>query len=96
FKAFQCHAWRQTQKVAPAYRSHGERKHFACETYFSLMGVRCPVKANIAHGQAHHQYIAKQLAISVQEARVLDKEARLMISELLGHHRVSITNAYIG
>ncbi|MGR5238257.1 integrase domain-containing protein [Vibrio alfacsensis] len=96
FKAFQCHAWRQTQKAAPEYRSHGERKHFACETYFSLMGVRCPVQANIAHGQAHHQYIAKQLAISVQEARVLDKEVRLILSELLGHHRVSITNAYIG
>ncbi len=60
------------------------------------MGVRCPVQAGIAHGNAHHQYIAHELNISEAEAKQLDREARLKLSKLLGHHRMGITNAYLG
>lgn len=96
FKAFQSDAWRQTKAADDAYRSHGERKHFACLYYFELVGVRCPVQASIAHGKAHYQYIATTLNISEPEARQRDREARLRLSELLGHHRMGITNAYLG
>ncbi|MCA0935312.1 integrase domain-containing protein [Vibrio alginolyticus] len=96
FKAFQSLAWRQTKAADASYLSHGERKFFACEFYFEKMGVRCPVQAGVAHGQAHHQYIARKLNISEAEAKQRDKDVRLKLSELLGHHRVSITNAYLG
>ncbi|MGR5351745.1 integrase domain-containing protein [Vibrio sp. DNB22_19_2] len=96
FKAFQSAAWRETKKADPQYRSHGERKHFACEFYFERMGVRCPVQADVEHGKAHYQYIAKALNISEIEAKRRDHEVRLRLSELLGHHRVSVTNAYCG
>lgn len=86
FKAFQSFAWRQTKAADKAYLSHGERKYFACEYYFEQMGVRCPVQAGIAHGNAHHQYIARELNISIAEAKQRDREVRLRLSELLGHH----------
>ncbi len=96
FKAFQSLAWRQTKAADASYLSHGERKFFACEFYFEQMGIRCPVQAGVAHGKAHHQYIARKLNISEAEAKQRDQEVRLKLSELLGHHRESITNAYLG
>ncbi len=96
FKAFQSNVWRQTRQADAAYLSHGERKHFACEAYYKLMGVRCPVQARVAHEKSHHQYIARTLNISAAEAKQRGHDARMKISKLLGHHRVSITNAYLG
>ncbi|MFZ3441500.1 hypothetical protein [Vibrio harveyi] len=96
FKAFQSEAWRQTKQADENYLSHGERKHWVCETYFQEMGVRCPVQAGVAHGKAHYKYIANELDISEAEAKKRDHAVRLMISKLLGHHRVNITNAYLG
>jgi hypothetical protein len=34
--------------------------------------------------------------LSKEEARELDREIRLAIGEELGHHRIDITNAYLG
>ncbi|MFZ6042811.1 hypothetical protein ACOV11_20245 [Vibrio natriegens] len=96
FKAFQSDAWRQTKQADASYLSHGERKHFACNTYYQLMGACCPVQANVAHGKRHHQHIASTLNINEAEAKQRDYDARMQISKLLGHHRVSITNAYLG
>ncbi|MGR5543804.1 integrase domain-containing protein [Vibrio sp. PNB22_2_2] len=96
FKAFQTEAWRQTKQADENYLSHGERKYWACETYFQEMGVRCPVQAGVAHGKAHYKYIANVLDISEAEAKKRDHAVRLRISKLLGHHRVTITNAYLG
>jgi len=75
---------------------HGNRHHYANERYQALIGVNGPVRAGVAHGSAHHQHIAKSLNISISEARALDKEARLKVSEELGHSRISITNNYLG
>ncbi|MEZ9082511.1 hypothetical protein [Vibrio harveyi] len=58
--------------------------------------MRCPVQAGVAHGKAHYKYIANELDISEAEAKKRDHAVRLMISKLLGHHRVNITNAYLG
>ncbi|MGR5549176.1 integrase domain-containing protein [Vibrio sp. DNB22_12_1] len=96
FKAFQSEAWRQTKQADENYLSHGERKYWACDTYFQEMGVRCPVQACVAHGKAHYQYIANTLNISEAEAKKRDHAVRLRISKLLGHHRVTITNIYLG
>ncbi|MGR5318927.1 integrase domain-containing protein [Vibrio sp. PNB22_1_1] len=96
FKAFQSEAWRQTKRADRRYLSHGERKHFACEYYAKAMGVRCPVQAQVAHGKAHHQYIANALNLTVQEAKRRDHQVRLALSTLLGHHRISVTHAYLG
>ncbi len=95
-KAFQSLAWRQTKAADDSYLSHGERKYFAGEYYFEQVGVRCPVQAQVAHGKAHHQYIARELNISEAKAKHLDHQARLKLSKLLGHHRMAITNAYVG
>ena len=96
FKSFQSMAWRETCAANPEYKSHGERKHFACAYYRQHTGVACPVQAHVPHGRPHHQFIAQQLGVSLNEARALDKRVRLALSKLLGHHRVEVTNAYLG
>ncbi|MDN3717754.1 integrase domain-containing protein [Vibrio breoganii] len=95
-QAFQCRAWREVKAIDEGYLSHGERKFFACDYYTKRMGVAPPVIAGIQHGKAHHEYIAKTLSISLGEAIEKDKAVRLELSKLLGHHRVGITNAYLG
>ncbi|PMG93258.1 integrase domain-containing protein [Vibrio breoganii] len=96
FKNFQSQAWREVTQIDPTYRSHGERKYYACQFYESALGVKPPVVAGIAHGKAHHAYIAQQLSIDIKEAQHRDAAARLALSKVLGHHRLSITNAYLG
>lgn len=93
---FQSRMWREAKVIDETYYSHGERKFFACDYYTKHMGVAPPVMVGIAHGKAHHEYIAKTLSISLDEAKEKDKEVRLELSKLLGHHRVGITNAYLG
>ncbi|GAM55641.1 putative integrase [Vibrio ishigakensis] len=96
FKAFQTSAYRETKNADETYLSHGERKHFANTQYELKMGALSPVRAGIAHGKAHHEYLAKTLNVSLSEAKVRDKSVRLEISKMLGHHRIGITNAYLG
>ena len=96
FKAFQSYAWRESTSMDSAYRSHGERKHFACNFYFDRVGVRCPVQSGTSHGREHYQFIAEKLSISEQQAKKLDRNVRLALSKRLGHHRIEITNAYLG
>jgi hypothetical protein len=96
FRAFQTSAWREFNEVDTSYCSHGERKFFACQYYRDYVGVSCPVQSNIAHGRAHIEFIADRKGISFEQAKQLDREARQMLSEVLGHHRISITNAYVG
>ncbi|GAL32627.1 phage integrase family protein [Vibrio maritimus] len=95
-KAFQTKAWREVQAIKPTYLSHGERKTYACDYYERHLGVPCPVRSAIAHGNAHHQFIAISLGITLSEARERDKAIRLQLSKCLGHHRECITNAYLG
>ncbi|WP_418642100.1 integrase domain-containing protein [Vibrio chaetopteri] len=96
FRAFQTSAWREFNEVDTSYCSHGERKFFACQYYRDYVGVSCPVQSNIKHGDAHIEYIADQKGISFEQAKRLDREARKLLSEILGHHRIGITNAYLG
>lgn len=96
FKSFQSAAYRETKSVDASYLSHGERKHFANTQYKQKIGALSPVQAGIPHGKDHHEYLAKTLNISVSEAKMRDKSVRMEISKMLGHHRVGITNAYLG
>ncbi|MGL6314778.1 integrase domain-containing protein [Vibrio sp. WXL103] len=95
-KAFQTKAWREVQAIDPTYLSHGERKTYACDYYERHLGVPCPVRSGVTHGNAHHQFIANSLGITLSAARERDKAIRLQLSKCLGHHRVSVTNAYLG
>ena len=74
---------------------HQERHTFAQEQYRELTGVLSPVAAGIAH-KDHHKYIAEQKGISLKEAKTIDKQARQIVSEFLGHSRIGITNTYLG
>ncbi|MCY9874886.1 integrase domain-containing protein [Vibrio barjaei] len=96
FKDFQKYAWRQTKEADDNYRSHGERHFYATNFYLKHVGAKCPVQAAVPHGKPHYQYIATMLDISIDEARALDRAVRLELSKRLGHHRVEVTNSYVG
>ncbi|MGR5118311.1 integrase domain-containing protein [Vibrio astriarenae] len=96
FKAFQSMAWRETKAIDNEYCSHGERKTFAMSYYERHVGAACPVRSGVAHGAKHYRYLSHILSISIEEAKARDKAVRLQLSKILGHHRLSITNAYLG
>ncbi|EGR2393478.1 integrase [Vibrio cholerae] len=75
---------------------HGERHHYAQTRYRDLLGAECPVKAGIKHGRAHHEYLAKELGVSVAHAKMLDQEIRSEVARELGHGRIDVTNSYLG
>ena len=75
---------------------HGERHTYANERYEELTGYKAPVNTDFNHGRDHLEHMAKDLGKTFEEARELDQKARLEISEELGHHRVSVTNSYLG
>lgn len=75
---------------------HCERHTYANNRYESIIGVKSPVRAGIKHGKSHFNYIAQQKNISIQDAKKLDWNTRITISEELGHCRVSITSSYLG
>lgn len=75
---------------------HGERHTYANQRYEKLVGVKSPVEARIRHGLPHIKHIASQLGIEKESALKLDIEARMTISNELGHSRIAITNNYLG
>lgn len=74
---------------------HGERHHYAQARYEQIISVKAPIAAGIEH-KDRHDFIAKELNISKDEAKKLDHAARLQVSEELGHGRIQITNSYLG
>ena len=47
-------------------------------------------------GNEWREYAAAETGLSKEEVRKLDREIRLAVGEELGHHRIDITNAYLG
>lgn len=84
----------EAQKFGVRY--HAGRHQYAQERYRQLTGVVCPIVAGVRHGVTHHRYMAERLGISKDQARLLDHQARRVVSEELGHHRVDVTNNYLG
>lgn len=76
-------------------KQHGLRHAYAQERYAEVSGVKAPVVAGVEH-KAHRAYIAKELGVSLAEARAIDIAARETVSKELGHGRLEITNAYLG
>ena len=90
---YQTNAYHQIAKTN--IRFHQERHHYANERYLQLTHCKSPVAAGVEHTK-HVDHLANKLQISKNEARALDKEARLQIARELGHSRVSISNNYLG
>jgi len=57
--------------------------------------VKCPVEVG-KFGKDWREYATAATGLSTDEVRELDKEIRLAVGEELGHHRIDITNAYLG
>lgn len=74
---------------------HDERHHYANERYTEETGAPTPVHAGWGRRERIIR-LAEYLGVSTEEARGVDKAARLKIAKELGHEREQITNAYIG
>jgi len=75
---------------------HSYRHEYAYRRYKALIGVDCPVVADVSHGCAHIRFLARELSISDGEAKQRDMAVRQIVAEELGHGRVDITNNYLG
>jgi Phage integrase, N-terminal/Integrase len=80
----QLHTWEYQTAKAGLSHTHGLRHAYAQQRYFELTGF----KALAAGGPKYFQLTDEQ------EDR--DRTARAHITEELGHHRLSITNQYLG
>ncbi|MGA1847592.1 integrase domain-containing protein [Deferribacter abyssi] len=77
------------------YHFHGERHAYAQNRYLELTGFDAPVVSGFTNG-SYLEVMAEYYQISIDEAKDLDYEARMIISEELGHHRIDVTNYYLG
>lgn len=76
------------------YRFHANRHEWANDAYERYTGFSSPARycgeTPYLHALADAHQVSREAAIA------LDKEARLWVSEQLGHHRISITTVYLG
>ncbi|UOD33724.1 integrase domain-containing protein [Deferribacteraceae bacterium V6Fe1] len=77
------------------YHFHGERHHFAQERYKELTNLEPPARVGLSK-EEYLEYATSELNMTSDEVKSLIVEARLTISEELGHHRLEITNYYLG
>ncbi|MGR5487978.1 integrase domain-containing protein [Vibrio alfacsensis] len=77
------------------YHFHSERHHYAQARYVEELGIQCPIKLGMSRKE-FFKFFAQTRNISIQAAKQLDRQARLIIAKQLGHSRVSITGAYLG
>lgn len=95
YRQFRSLAYRAIAKTA-ARQFHGFRHAYAQARYREITGVDAPVVAGIPHGVKHHRHMATRLNCSISDARAIDRRARLIVAEELGHGRIEVTNAYLG
>lgn len=87
--------------IGSAQGFHAFRHSFAHYSYAAkwqeMTGheVKCPVDVG-KFGRQWREYAAEKTGLSKEEVRMLDKEIRIAVGEELGHHRIDITNAYLG
>ncbi len=74
---------------------HPERHAYAQNRYTELTGAPSPIHAGWPR-QGRIARLAEFLGVTVDEAARIDGDARLQIAVELGHHRVGISNAYLG
>lgn len=85
------------------YRAHSERHAYAQQSYAKHLeaitkvpNIQCPVEAGIKHGAPHHQYLSQKIGCSIKQAKLFDQQARMLVAKEMGHHRINITNSYLG
>ncbi len=101
YAEYQSQAYREYAKLG--YQTHSERHAYAQQSYTRYMerltavaGIKSPIQSGCKHGAPHHQYIAQTIGCSVIQAKHWDQTARQYVAEELGHHRIEITNSYLG
>lgn len=93
FREYQSEAYKEMRNSGITF--HQERHFYANDLYEKLSGIQSPVRADVPHKE-HHSYIAKELNLTLQEAKALDHRVRITISNDLGHGRIDVTNNYLG
>ncbi len=78
-----------------SYNFHANRHSYAQQKYHNLTNTLPPVKSGYTK-QDQIKYIAEKNNIGMEQAKELDVNSRMQISEELGHHRIDITNYYLG
>ena len=71
-------------KIADIKNAHGLRHAYAQKRYYQLTGIQCPLRGGM-----------KQSGMNAEQ-RKNDQQARKIVSNELGHGRISITSKYIG
>jgi len=99
FKRWQNFAYNTTKAFSnennTSYNFHANRHSYAQQKYQSLTNTLPPVKSGYTKKE-QIKYIAEKNNISIEQAKELDYNSRMQISEELGHHRIDITNYYLG
>lgn len=101
------YAEHQRESYRETSNFHAERHDYANERYSELMkeklniDIKSPVLSDKPEGQKWSEYVASTahnqgISITPEMAREFDREARLELSEELGHHREDVVSAYIG
>lgn len=101
------YAEHQRESYRETSNFHAERHAYANERYSDLMReklgieIKSPVLSDKPEGQKWADYLASQayeqgVSITPELAREFDREARLELSEELGHHREDVISTYIG
>ncbi len=73
---------------------HGLRHSFAQREYFQRVRVACPVVGGVSKLE-QRRIIAAKHGVSIKQAMRIDKDARMAITKMRGHHRSDITSAYL-
>lgn len=101
YSQFQARSYREYTRLG--YQTHSERHAYAQDRYTRHMQdqsgvprIQSPIISGHKHGSEHYKYISNTIGCSIKQARFYDKQARLSVANELGHHRVDITNAYLG
>ncbi|MDG3084728.1 integrase domain-containing protein [Vibrio hannami] len=101
YAQFHSQSYREFGRLS--YHTHSERHSYAQQSYSNhiqqktgVQNILCPVAAGISHGTQHINYIAEKAGLTVENAKALDNYARIQVAEELGHHRMDITNSYLG
>lgn len=85
----------EIKQVAPELVFNAGRIEFANIRYYQITGVLSPRMTGLEPGGEHIEYIAEKLNILIEEARRLDRAARVDIAKLLGHKQVRSTKYYL-
>jgi hypothetical protein len=86
---------------------HAERHAYANDRYSQILketsgiDVKSPVLSDKTEGQSWANYLAEKaheqgINVTPEVAKEFDRDARLKLSEELGHHRIDVVSAYIG